>query len=207
MLIDFVKDLFETGKIKVAKEMTDFSENDKEIALEILSRYFETYSKQFPNSHTLNFNVDTAFWAIDYLYKLCQVLLLRELSDEQVLNYLPKYTHKQSRNEVFSVDLIFQFIPELFRISKELSPADVVTHEMKELANTWSFSLFEIAENMQVGYIENDPVLLDVFCNRIIEKNYTKAIISETIKNNVLTHIGNHSNSFWKEIESIEIKN
>lgn len=204
MLTDFLKSLFETGKIKVEKELVDFQENDRAIAEEILLSYFNAYRQKFPNSTSLVFEKKSALWALSYLYKLCQTLLIREITEETIREYLPKYTFGRSRHEVLSVDLIFQSVPQIYGIAKELSPSDILIKEIKTLANTWSFTLFEIAETLQVDYIEQDELLLSIFSNRIIEKKHIKAVCSPIIKNEVLLQLGGYKDYFWKELNVIE---
>ena len=201
MLTDFLKGLFEDGKLKVEKKITDFDSVDEDIALDILDHYFENYKFAFPHSSELKFNSNTCIWALKYLYRLSQALLIRELSEEEVQSLLPKYAYGKSRDEVLSVDLIFQFIPQLYRIIEELSPSDILSDEIKQLSNDWGFSLFEIAEDFTADYIENDDILLEIFCNRIIENKCNKAIVSLRIKNQILVQLGDHKDYFWKDLK------
>ena len=91
MIVDFIKNIFETGELTVEREITPFTDTDQEITVEILKHYFDLYKVRFPNPHTFQFHEQAGFWAASYLYRLCQALVLRELSEEEVQEMLPVY--------------------------------------------------------------------------------------------------------------------
>ena len=112
MIVDFIKNIFETGELTVAREITPFTDTDQEITGEILKHYFDLYKVEFPNPHTIQFHEQAGFWAASYLYRLSQALVLRELSEKEVIEMLPVYnTTTISTDEVLTVDLLFQSIP------------------------------------------------------------------------------------------------
>ncbi|MGY6648574.1 hypothetical protein [Wenyingzhuangia sp. IMCC45574] len=205
MLTTFLDGLFTTGQLKVEKEILVFTDEDINKTQELLLAYFESYRFTFPNSNTIHFDTNAGIWATQYLYRLCQSLLLRELSEEEAVSILPKYNGTKTKNEILSVDLIFRFIPQIFNISKSLTPSDILVKELQNLATNWSLSLFEIAENIKTESIEANNTLLEIYCNRLIEHNFTKGITSEIIKQQILIQLGDYQNHFWKKLKEHEL--
>ncbi len=202
MIVDFIKNIFATGELTVEREITPFTDTDQEITVEILKHYFDLYKVRFPNPHTIQFQEQAGFWAASYLYRLCQALVLRELSEEEVQEMLPLYnTATISTDEVLTVDLLFQSIPRLFDISKMLSPQDILITEIKKLAKQWPLSLLEISDEQNIEYIKNNDTLLAIYSNRIIEKKQHKAIISSEIKAKVLEQLGDYQSHFWNDLK------
>lgn len=204
MLVNFTTNLFKTGKLQVDKEVKDFDQNELDITSEILTQYFNEYRFTFPFNNKLQYHKEAGLWAVTYVYRLCQALLIREMNIEEVIACLPNYTFNQSKTEVLSVDLVLQYIPQIFNISKELAPSDVLITEIKTLANKWSFSLFEIAENPITDYIENDSELLKIFAGNLIRKKHIKGITSEKIKKEVSIQLGDYKEHFWKDLIELE---
>lgn len=202
MIVDFIKNIFETGELTVAREITPFTDTDQEITVEILQHYFDLYKVRFPNPHTIQFHEQAGFWAASYLYRLCQAFVLRELSKEEVQEALTVYnTAIISIDEVLSVDLLFQSIPRIFEISKMLSPQDILITEIKKTAKQWPLSLLEISDEQNIEYIKDNDILLAIYSNRIIEKKQHKAITSPEIKAKVLEQLGDYQSHFWYDLK------
>jgi hypothetical protein len=97
-----------------------------------------------------------AEWATGQFYRACQFLVCREAPAERVMLELGAACPvARSPQADFSVDLIFQFLPELHERARRLAPGDPLLVALTAWARTWPLS--------SAGVKLEEPPLLDTF--------------------------------------------
>ncbi len=85
-------------------------------------------------------------WATMQFYRACQFLLSRDASAETVMKTLAQPCPLPAAPDVvFSVDLIFRFLPELAQRANQLAPGDPLVIELQKWAHAWPLSSVGIA--------------------------------------------------------------
>jgi hypothetical protein len=200
----FLIDLLETGEVILPNEIVDFSASPADHAVVLLKEYYHSDSLQMPYS-TPEFHPKAAVWAAQYMYSALQLLLLRQAGPEEINRLLTDYEGEGTPEEVYSVDLIMRFLPDVFRLASGLSPEDPLVGKLKEAARCWPFSSIGIAhENIQVTRnILDHPSLRLTYIDRIIEKKDVHRLNGEEERKLLKEVIGKYYTKLWPDLNLI----
>ncbi len=198
MLGIFLRDIFTTGDAVVTTTIQQFDADELADAGAVLSDYYKLDIENMP-SNMPAFNQPAAIWAAQYLYHSMQLLLLRQLGEEQIAKLLVDYTGKASEDVVYSVDLSFRYLPDLLNAAKGLAPDDPLVQKLTHTANQWQYS----SVGAQVTAVETESVIMESaalrteYIDRIIEKK-DKHRLKQTITRQMVTEaLGLHSELIW----------
>ena len=112
-----------------------------------------------------------AKWAAETLYRACQFLVYRDVDGGIVQAVMARRCPCESGADVcYSVDLVMQHLPELWRISRGLAEADPLTASLANLAKDWPLSSVGMP-GVQAPNIEafiHDRCLRRLYADRII---------------------------------------
>lgn len=82
-----------------------------------------------------------ATWAAEYLYRACQLLVCREWPEPEVRAALTdNLAGPRTPATIYSVDLLFRFLPDLHTLADRIAPADALTEILLMRARDWPLS-------------------------------------------------------------------
>lgn len=130
------------------------------------------------------FNSIAAEWAAVQLFQACQFLVCRDVPEATVTATLAK-TCPFARDPAtdYSVDLVFDFLPDLFAIAARLEPNDPLVTSLKRLAQEWPLSSVGITlDHLPAGLsFAVHPGLMRLYADRVTEKNARDRLNSEQL--------------------------
>ena len=201
-LTNFIAGLINEGKVKVVPQMVTFTEEDLQLATVHLRQYYEDDAQEMPAT-VPDFDLTAACWAAGYLYRAVQFILLRELDETIMQEYLLPYEGEHSPAAVYSADLTLRYLPDLFNLAKGLSPHDPLVKQMQETATAWAFSAAAIPleTNPDITVIMSHPSLKQAYIDRIISAKDLRKCRRPECYPLVQEALGSYSDVFWPQFE------
>src|SRR4029079_16978759 len=103
-----------------------------------------------------------ARWAATLLYRVCQLLVYRELDETLVRAALhTACPEPMSAAVAYSVDLTFRHLPDLMTLVRAAAEQDILVADLRKLANVWPLSsvgMKEVAAD-DVSLVLDHPAL------------------------------------------------
>lgn len=118
-------------------------------------------------------NLDAVEWAALLFFQGCQLFVCREVPEATVTAVLSRqWPGPRDSSTHYSVDLIFQFLPDLMTLASRLDPGDPLISALTRLAREWPLSsvgipLGDAAE--EIPFL-SDPSLMRIYADRVTER-------------------------------------
>ena len=137
MLGAFLEAAFNDGRVRVENH----SPAVDDAAREKLTQY-EVLRRQEWAGDPPEFDMQAAAWAAILLFQSCRLIVFREVSAQNVRNILRTRSpaDDQSAAVHYSVDLLFQHLPAVWKIARRISKADELVSALQDLATDWPLS-------------------------------------------------------------------
>lgn len=166
----FLEILFDHGRVRVAA-FSPISTEDSARAAQVLSEFEPSYRASLPNSPP-PFHLETALHASEVVYRCCQCLVYRDLSLQEVLPaqvFRPDGASKGTQH--YSADLVFRFLPDVWRLAKAASESDPLVAYIRELGAQWPLSSIGITgiPECDVSELLADNSLSTLYVDRVLE--------------------------------------
>jgi len=145
----FLNGLLADGNVIVPRTMVGFEPADLEAAETLLSELYNRDRLQMPYDSP-GFDREAALWAAGYVFRVCQLILLRDVNEDELNGWLKGFDGQQTAGAVYAADLMLRFLPDLFRLGSGLSPEDPLVANLRATAMQWPFSSVGI-ENLAVS--------------------------------------------------------
>ncbi len=198
-LSNFISNLIQTGEVTIDAKMCLFEPKDLIEASVILQQYYHTDKLEMP-ANPPDFDPQAALWAAQYFYHATQLTLLRELGEDEIKKYLIPFAGEKNATSIYSVDLLFRYIPNLFNLAEGLSPEDVLVKYLNEIILKWPFSSVGILlkEEANISTILSHPSLRLTYIDRIIAQKDKKRTTNKEVFSLLNEALGNHQDTLWK---------
>jgi MoxR-vWA-beta-propeller ternary system domain bpX4 len=132
-LAQFLSELFEHGHVRLDAEPPTDVADDRHATDFILAERAHAVSAVFPEPVPA-FDPAAAAWAAEQFCQACRFVLFREASIDVVRNKLSRAMPPgEPAEHHFSVDLVWQFLPDLDRLTTTLAPQD----PLREILRRW----------------------------------------------------------------------
>jgi MoxR-vWA-beta-propeller ternary system domain bpX4 len=201
-LTHFLTNLIQEGKAHLEGEIQPFDPDDLKNAAAYLHSVYLDDALDMPDAPP-QYLESAALWAAQFLYHALQCTILRNLDDETVNKLLEDYPETITPESIFSVDLCFRYIPNLFSLAKGLAPDDVLVKILKKNALFWNFSSvgMDLGSDVQHGIVLEHPSLRIAYIDRIIQIKDIKRVNTEQIKELVQAALGNYTTQIWSDFD------
>lgn len=203
-LTSFISDLITTEKIIVPGVLKNFTAEDDSACIKLLQEYYENDKLEMAHRAPV-FSAASALWAAKYLYYAVQLTVIRDAEETVIQNKLQELEIVQTPDIMYSVDLIFRYLPALFSLAKGLSPSDPLVKQLQETVSKWPLSApgIDLEQAINIGEISDDDFLWQVFIDRVIEFKNNKLIENQKVAEGVSIALGKYSKVFWPQFEDI----
>lgn len=133
--------------------------------------------------------------AMQYLYRLCQVLADRSLTEDEaraicVANPLPPTT----ADALLSMDVALRHLPELYKLARSMGETDPMVGAMERLAMQFPLSTVGIPSSLppDLSVIRSQPVIWGLYLDRVLERQDESRIIGPEMQEAVRSALGTH---------------
>lgn len=190
---EFFSALLAMGMANVAREELAGAAADR-----VLRRAFDEALDEFPGSvEGIEWQSQAAEEALRYVYRLCQALVDRAMTDEQVTALcaaLPALV--DSPGELLAVDLALRHLPELHHMAKSMSSGDPLVSGLEAAARRFPLSGVGIALEEPlpgVATLKRHPGLWRLFIDRVIERQDVSRLADPAVRAAVADALGEHA--------------
>lgn len=190
---EFFSALLATGTACVSREVLAGAAGDR-----LLRRAFDEALEDFPGDATgLEWHPEAAAEALRYFYRLCQALVDRAMTDEEVTALcaalpLPPNT----AGEFLAVDLSLRHLRELHAMAKSMSSGDPLVTGIEAAARHFPLSGVGIVLEQplpDVSPLQRHSGLWQLYIDRIIERQDTSRLADEATRLAVANALGEHA--------------
>ena len=177
MVLDFVKQLYTTGRVRLpSSEPSSLAE--LHAALQWLGESESNWREHLPRLPP-PLEKEALQWSVQNLYRAAQLAVFRHLGPHEVerLKENPS-PDRQSPSAVYSVDLVFRFLPDLTRIVAGMNAEDPLVEILRDWACRWPLSSVGMPEVREIDIepILHDACLRGVYADRILETEDTSRL-------------------------------
>lgn len=193
---EFLKNLRDTGKVSVPATVDSLESTLDVAAIEPLIRQIhdEWARRALITAEPMpQLDVWLAADAAQLLYRLCQLVVCREASPGRIRSVIESLPMpNETVDQVYSVDVILRYLPDLGRIAKRVSMGDPLNDALLQLAQDWPLSSVGMPgiAGADPGVIVESKVLLALYVDRIIATADVKRISEGPVKEAVRAAIG-----------------
>ncbi len=221
-LTDFLDDLLRTGHVTVAGQLTPFADDDQAAATDLLRDYHAADALDAPGPAPA-FEPAAAGWAAEFLYRTTQLAFLRDYDEQAIAAHLPDWPGRLTAEVIFSVDLLFRYLPTLLALARGLAPADPLVRRLRAVAERWPLSFVGVAPapaetpanslandsaeaptNEPVEAPENGlasvlahPTLRARYVERVIERRDRPRAAPPAVAEGIREALGDHADLLW----------
>ncbi|WP_395752344.1 hypothetical protein [Prosthecobacter sp.] len=197
-IAEFFSSLHVSGQVGVTREA--LLPGDSEQTQALLSRAFQDACDDLPGGLKADLECchAAATAAIHYLYRVCQALVDRAMSEEQVAAICAAMPPlPTSPGEMFSQDLALRHLPELWSMARSMSDSDPLVTGIEQAALRFPLSSVGIA-------LKNSPDLLSLrrhdglwrlYIDRIIARQDALRLEDASTALAVADALGEHAHS------------
>lgn len=191
----FINELFSSGNVTVPAYKLEVDGIERVEG--VLVKYDRLCRMEFPGVAPA-LHVEAAIWAAKVFYRACQFAIYREIPPEAFSEELviADWVARPDASAHYSVDFVFQFLPDLFRRSKTASADDPLLAYFSDWARHWPLSSVGIKEvdgPFRLEAIVSHPGLFQCYCDRIIKHTHIERLEHSAVRKRVLANLGTYS--------------
>jgi hypothetical protein len=139
MYPEFLTNLFEQGRARVGP-VAPIDDEEIAAAARVLADYEAIDRRQAPGEAPA-FVPQAAAWAGLQFYRACQLVVFRAHGEEDVRRELDRpYEGQRDAAEHYSVDLVFRYLPDLYRLASTGAEHDPLLEFLRGWARDWPLS-------------------------------------------------------------------
>jgi hypothetical protein len=201
-LSQFFRALVEHGRLRVAPPADVSGEPDRnqdQADVETAIREWDAANRSDFPGEPPPLRIDAAQWALMLFHQACQCAIYRDLGAAEIdaalaLPCPAEATLGQAgaAAQHYSVDLVFRFLPDLFRLTKAASEGDPLCNHLRRWAVEWPLSSVGMAgvNPVDVSAVSEHAGLLQVYVDRIIARRDTSRLTDARVRAAVRAALG-----------------
>jgi hypothetical protein len=192
-LAEFLQALFEHGKVRVGAPGDAIAGGEWAYVDAVLAERHAAEGAEFPGA--IPALAPAARWATEQFYRACQFTVYRDAGVEKIAAALSQpCPAAPAATRHVSVDLVFCFLPDLYRLAHAASPGDPLCERLRTWAAEWPLSSIGMAD-------VNPPHIDDVlehaglrtrYVDRIIARRDRSRLSEPRVRQAVLAALGNY---------------
>lgn len=204
----FLIALFEHGRAPVDSIANRPTPDELRAAGEVLSHAEADHRANFPGAAP-DWNPLAGLWAARQFYLAAQLVVQRAaLVETWMADLNAACPAPLSASTCYSVDLVFQFLPDLHLLAGRDAPEDPLLTTLKDWADQWPLSSvgMQLSERSSIEALLA-PELLAFYAERIISRNAASRLTDPGVREEVRRQLGFHrqlSPELWDALANDE---
>lgn len=152
------------------------------------------------------FHEEAANWSSKILFYTAQLVMYREHDAETLTEIITPFQQEKTASAITTADISLRFLPSLLGYLEKIEVEDALIPLLKDILKEWHYSglLSTIdLEESQFTAAYDDPCLLQLYVDRVIEQKQRTIGQLDKLKPLVMSALGNYEQLFWKDFNSI----
>jgi hypothetical protein len=141
------------------------------------------------------FSSETAAWAANLLYQICQFVVCREIGEGQIAAaFATECPAARGPETDWSGDLLLRHLPALIRLAQQLSNGDPLVQELKKVAAAWPLSSVGVPDlaDLNLETFIDQPALARLYADRIVAAGDTSRLGDSRVDDLLRADLGVH---------------
>ncbi len=187
----FLRHLFENGRVSVPTVAPlldeELADGDRVIA------EYERHDRSHVAGTAPELDVEAARWAAVRFFRACQFAVYRDIDAETIQQELGRpYVGATAPNALYSVDLLFRFLPELAKFGEPAAERDPLLDTLNRWAHDWPLSSVGMkgVEDVSIEGFSTSPALMQMYVDRIIAAEDHTRLSSPVVRDHVRAALG-----------------
>jgi hypothetical protein len=136
----FLAELFDSGHVRLDDGNSELDEEDRRDANAILAERSRVVAADFPEPAP-DLDLEVAAWAGRQFCSACHFVLFRDAPIDAVRDKLCSPVPSAGPAiQIYSVDLVWRFLPDLDRLTATLAPQDPLREILRQWGDEWPLS-------------------------------------------------------------------
>lgn len=195
-IAEFFSSLHVAGQAGVTREL--LADPDPAHTSALLNRAFQDICDDLPGGIQvdLEWHPKAAVHALHYIYRLCQALVDRSMTEEDVSRICAAWPlPPSSPGEALSQDLALRHLPELHSMARSMSGSDPLVFGIETAAKLFPLSSIGIPlqEAPDLTPLRRHDGLWQLYIDRIIERQDTSRLDDEPTRLAIADALGEHA--------------
>lgn len=168
-MVSFLRQLFADGVVRVGDPDEPIN-TQRDAALDCLKEAELLYRADFPGEPP-KLDERVALWAAELFYRACQLVVHRELGKANIIAaFADPCPGPLTASAHYSVDLTWQFVSDLYRLSGHIAPGDPLLNAIEQFVQAWPLSSVGVSQAPVAlsSEIAAHPGLLQLYVDRIL---------------------------------------
>jgi hypothetical protein len=190
-LASFVHALANDGRIIVSSEPIAAADESALSELVELNQRAESELAGEPPG----FSAETALWAANLLYQICQFVVCRDIGEAQIAAaFACECPIIRGPGTDWSADILLRHLPALIRLAQQLSNGDPLVQDLKRVAATWPLSSVSVPDlaDLNLDTFIAHPALARLYADRIIAAGDTSRLGDPRVDDLLRADVGIH---------------
>jgi hypothetical protein len=198
-LSEFTSGLFSSGHVIVSRRDLPPPHSQPELP-SLITTAFETTLADLPGGNPsapdLVCQADVATTALQFLYRLCQALADRSLTDadvQAISESMPRLP--ETAEDILSADLALRHLPGVYRLARSISETDPLIICLERVATSFPFSSVGIPTHLppDLSLIQLHPALWSLYLDRILEAQDETRVAHPAVLSGIRDALGMHT--------------
>jgi hypothetical protein len=204
-LVNFLRQLFDSGRVQVAPPRQPNSTQDLSAADHVLRDQVAVLRLDF-STEPPPLDDAVARWAALSFYRACQLGIFRELDEDAIDElFAAQCPASEPASRHWSVDVVFRFLPDLVRHATAASPDDPLVARLHQWCAEWPLSSVGVqlpstlSKVSAVGEIAAHAGLLQLYSDRILAKKDWSRLAHPAVRSAIAASLGGHA-ATWTDL-------
>jgi len=193
----FLRALFDRGEVTVERFSIEAPIADREVLLFLAE--VDAQARVELAGDPPDYLPAASAWAAVQFYRACQLTVSRDIAPETVAQALGIQPPTTPQPDVcYSVDLVFRFLPDLYRLASQHAPDDILCTELRKWAHHWPLSSvgIRLEQDFTIAPFAESPALFQLYCDRVAAENAADRLGDSRVRARLQTDLGIHDEHF-----------
>lgn len=207
LLTTFLDELLTTGAVTLAGQPAPFAAADEQAAQARLRELHARDALHLPHAAPA-FEGPAASWAAAYVYRAAQLILVRELDEAAIRQWLPAWPGTLTPAAVYAADLTLRYLPDLLALARGLAPGDALVAHLHATGQGWPLSFAgapaalgpsPAPEPAAEAMVLSHPALCQAYLDRLIAARQLGPALRPALRPLVQAALGDYAPTLWPE--------
>jgi len=197
--------LFNTNEVVLYGRIDQISDTQEQQVVRFLENAYSAETQDYP-FQAPPFHKPAAIWSSKLVFYTAQLVMYREHDANTLTAIITPFEQEQTAAAILTADLSLRFLPSLLHYLEKIDVDDELIPLLKQVLAEWHYSgllgTIQLEESQLTPAYDN-PCLLQLYVNRVIEQQQKEIGQMSKIKPLVMSALGNYQQLFWKDFNAI----